>query len=215
MPSALDIDSLYLDRGAHSPGAAMSVMEAVAYVAGEKWSDSPVCVSPVLAAYLRSLNDTMTDAQRQALKPLILLCVNSNTGAADDQKRSLLALDWLVREYTPAWMALAKLDTEAKALSALPAIDSWDRLAEANTLLQAAQQRAASAWTAAGNAWDAVRDAAWGAAGASAKPIAAAPAFDAARTAAGAAAMAVLAPTVLAVQASAIELAKRMAAVGR
>ncbi len=57
-------DTLPLLHGSHSPDSKFCVMEAVAYVAGEPWSDSPECVSPVIAAFLRSWNDSMPDAER-------------------------------------------------------------------------------------------------------------------------------------------------------
>ena len=47
------------------------VMEAVAYVAGEEWSDHPECASTVISAFLRSWNDSLSDEDRQMLKPLI------------------------------------------------------------------------------------------------------------------------------------------------
>src|SRR3990167_236525 len=43
------------------------VMQAVAYVSGEPWSDHPACVCPVLASFCISLNDSMPEAERQQL----------------------------------------------------------------------------------------------------------------------------------------------------
>ena len=43
----LDLDTLELKSGSHSPNdTEMCVMEAVAFVAGEKWSDSPAVRIP-------------------------------------------------------------------------------------------------------------------------------------------------------------------------
>lgn len=53
----LDLDTLQLAFGGHDPGDDMCVMEAVAYLAGEPWSDRPECASPVIGAFLRSWND--------------------------------------------------------------------------------------------------------------------------------------------------------------
>lgn len=53
MPS-LDLDTLTLHAGRHSPGDEMCVMEAVAYIAGEPWSDHPECACPVIATFLRT-----------------------------------------------------------------------------------------------------------------------------------------------------------------
>ena len=51
----LDLETLELKVGAHSsPNDGMCVMEAVAYIAREPWSDHPVCVSPAIASFMRS-----------------------------------------------------------------------------------------------------------------------------------------------------------------
>jgi hypothetical protein len=68
----LDLDTLVLCSGAHtSPSDGVSLMEAVSDLAGEHWSNSPSCTSPVIAAYARSLNDWLPDAERQRLKAYI------------------------------------------------------------------------------------------------------------------------------------------------
>ena len=74
MNRTLDLDSLTLLTGSHGPNDAqrMCVMEAVAYVAGEDWSDHPACASPVIGAFLRSWNDTLNNEDRQQFKPYIL-----------------------------------------------------------------------------------------------------------------------------------------------
>ena len=48
---------LSLKSGAHSPDSTFCVMEAVAFVAGEEWSDHPVCACPVISAFMRAWND--------------------------------------------------------------------------------------------------------------------------------------------------------------
>ena len=61
-----------LGKGSHSPtDGEMCVMEAVAYVAGEPWSDAPKCACPVITAFLVSWNDSLpSDAERdRLLKP--------------------------------------------------------------------------------------------------------------------------------------------------
>ena len=47
----------------------MCVMELSAFLAGEPHSDAPVCVSPVIRAFLVSWNDSLDDDGRQMLKP--------------------------------------------------------------------------------------------------------------------------------------------------
>jgi hypothetical protein len=46
-------------------------MEFASYLAGERWSDHPVCTHPALAALARDVNDLSTDHNRQQLVPLI------------------------------------------------------------------------------------------------------------------------------------------------
>src|SRR5215213_2628627 len=66
-----DLDRFRLARGRHArllPGRC--TMEAVAYYAGERHSDRPQTASPLLASYIRPLNDAWDDEQRQRLKAL-------------------------------------------------------------------------------------------------------------------------------------------------
>ena len=223
----LDLDALTLTAGAHEDrGNGLCLMEAVAWFAGEGHSDHPVCVSPVLGAFGRVLNDVLPDGRRQDLKPLVPL-LPGTAGDGKDQVRGLMAADWLVRVYLPAWLELAGLD--AGELRGLPVLDSGDAAAAAQPVLDSARARAAAAWDIAGDAawdaagaaaceaawdaafdaaWDAARDAPWDA------PWVAAwvAARDAARDAAGDAAGNALAPTVIMLQDSAVILFRRMIA---
>src|SRR5690606_22525922 len=56
-----------LTEGSHSSiEQGMCVMEAVAYVAGESWTDRPRCVSPTIAAFMRSWNDSLPDSETRS-----------------------------------------------------------------------------------------------------------------------------------------------------
>jgi hypothetical protein len=46
-------------------------MELASFLAGERWSDHPVCTHPLLAALARDVNDCTSDAGRARLVPLI------------------------------------------------------------------------------------------------------------------------------------------------
>lgn len=46
-------------------------MEFASLLAGERWSDHPACTAPLLAHLARLVNDSTSDAGRQALLPLI------------------------------------------------------------------------------------------------------------------------------------------------
>src|SRR5262249_39472484 len=98
------VEGLSLKHGSHSPNSTFCVMEAVAFVAGEKWSDAPECCCPVIGAFMRSWNDGLpTDADRdRLLKPFIPKLIGTRKDKATEEKRSLMAADWLVRVHTPA-----------------------------------------------------------------------------------------------------------------
>lgn len=161
------LDKLVLGRGGHSaPSNGLveaCVMEAVAYVAGEPWSDHPECASRVLTSFLVSWNDSLPDSDRQMLKPFIPRLVGTNTGAKDEEIRAWMLADWLARECAPAWMRLAGVTAQAELLEALAPITSAASAKKAQPTLAAAQKDSAAAWAAAGAA-------AWAAAWAALQP---------------------------------------------
>ena len=152
-----------LGRGAHSDHKAMCIMEAVAFVAGEPWSDAPVCSSLVISAFLRRWNDTLNDDRRDALlRPLILRLIGTSGSDALEMRRAILAADWLIRAHTPAWLKLAGLTVHAEALAALPEITDFTQCPSLMPILTAARLDAAAAWDAAraaarAAAWDAAK----------------------------------------------------------
>jgi len=217
MPSIAleDLDSIHLDKGSHrDPDAGHCLLEVASMFAGEPFSDTPSCVSPVLRSFGISLNDQWDDERRQSLKPFIPRLVGT-AGDGQDEARGYLALDWLIRTYTPAWLDLAGLTAEAAELRALRRIVDMVAAEAAGPVVRNASKKASAAWDAAGDAaWAAARDAARAAAGAAARNAAGAAARDAARDTAGAAARdtawAALQPTVEVLQASALDLFDRM-----
>ena len=59
-----------LARGRHRSAAdGACVMELASMLAGERFTDHPRCVDPVIAAYLRALNDRLDARRRQTLVP--------------------------------------------------------------------------------------------------------------------------------------------------
>src|SRR6516164_5802230 len=121
MTSHVDLAALTLAKGAHDARSdGVCLLEAVAWWAHEDHTDHPACVSPVLAAFGRSLNDILPDTKRQELVPLIPL-LPGTAGDGHDLPRSYLALDWLAREHVPAFLALTPaLAPHARVLRALP-----------------------------------------------------------------------------------------------
>ena len=195
----LDLSTLRLAKGAHSPDGVFCVMEAAAYIAGEPWSDHPACVSPVIAEFCRSWNDELDDKTRQILVPIIPRLIGTATTAADETTRAWLATDWLVRTFAPAWLRLAGLTSHADALEGLDALTTADLARKAQKVIAAAR--------------DATRAAAWAAARAATRDAARAAAWAAGRT--REAMDAALAPTVATLQRAALDLLERMCAVGR
>jgi len=218
----LDLDKLHLRTGSHDPNdeQRMCVMEAVAFLAGEEWSDHPACASRIVATFLRSWNDVLPDDQRQELRQYIPRLVGSAGTPEQEERRSWMALDWLVRVQAPAWLRLAGLTEQADMLKGLAEVTP-ETCPSIKAPLQAVRQDAAAAWDAAwAAAWDAARDAAGAAAGDAAWDAARDAAWDAAGAAAGAAARDAaraaareLAPTVDELRAEAHRLVDRMLAV--
>ncbi|MCB2175159.1 MAG: hypothetical protein KQH57_05090 [Actinomycetales bacterium] len=85
-------DSLpVLGPGAHrrrSDGGCF--MEWASLLAGERWSDHPRCTHPLLAHLARTVNDTVGDAARQRMVPLIPAVIGLRGDARWDLEIALL-----------------------------------------------------------------------------------------------------------------------------
>lgn len=213
--TTMQLDTLHLAKGGHdTPDDGLCLLEAVAMFAGEDHTDQPRCVSPVLRTYGIRLNDVLPDDRRQQLKPLIPRLVGT-AGDGLDETRSYLALDWLVRTWTPTWLDLAGLTGEAIALRGLRRIVDPGTAQDAGPVVRRARTASAVAWDAARAAvWDAVRDTSWGAVWDAAWDVAWDVAWDAAwdvaRDAVWDVAWGKLRPTVDQLQLSAITLYQSM-----
>ena len=154
-------------------------MEWVSHLAGEPHSDQPTCVSPVLRAMCIALNDGLDQEPRQRLRPYLTRTIGTAEDGLDTW-RGWMAMDWLARTYTPAWLHLAGLTDRAQRLGSTHEISGANSLSGALELLEAARResRAARAkafgsplptgWAAAVAAGVAGREAAWACAGAAA-----------------------------------------------
>ncbi len=160
------LEDLELQKGSHDAASKeMCLLEAVAFVAGEPWSDNPKCASPLLADYGRRLNDRLSHALRQELKPLIPMLVGSVGDDATEERRSVMLADWYIREHLPRLLTYSNLEGEAQKLFSLPALTRENTQAAINAV-RAAGWAARAAWAArdardardAWAAWDA-RDA--------------------------------------------------------
>jgi len=204
------------------------------------WTDKLECVCPLIGAFVRNWNDSISsDEVRTRIFTPELLDLLPDTKGGDELllRRMWMAIDWDIRTRTPAFLRLAKLDACALALESLPEIRSQEDIANARSVCEEARKQGDAAWAvaraAAGDAaGDAAGAAAWAAAGAAAgaaaraaaraaagdaawaaaRAAAGAAARAAARAAAGDAAWAALRPTVEVMQASAVDLLRRMCA---
>ena len=174
------ITELYSGSHAENDDMHMCAMEAVAYVAGEPWSDHPQCACPVLSSFMRSWNDGLSNDNRtKLLLPFIPRLVGTRGSKALEARRATMAADWYVRVFTPAWLRLAGLNDHADTLASFPAITSFEKTPSIRAALEAASKDAEAARSAA-------RSAAWSAAESA------------------------LEPTLNALQASALDLLNRM-----
>lgn len=166
-----DIDQVVLEPHAHPRrGRRLSVLELVAWLAGEPHTDSPRAASPVVSAYLRDLAIGLDDDLRQRLAPLAAAVVG--TGPVEDpardpaeRHRCWLLADRLLRGHAPRWLAAAGLEETAAGLSALGSVEDDNDLVRGVALLGDAIVEASAALdallAAAGSRADAVDQAAW------------------------------------------------------
>jgi len=184
---SLDVNRLALVRGSNHPGKGFSAMEAVAFAAGEAWSERPRCASPAISEWMVAWNDGLDDVSRQSLRRYIWRLVGSRGTRADERMRQWMAADWLVRWYAPGWLAAAGLRghatrltrlspvrCEADVIKAWPVVRAASRAARAERDMawrSAAAVVAAHDWGTAGAVWAAIADATWGAAGSAARAV--------------------------------------------
>lgn len=111
----LSHQTVRLSRGRHaSPAHGMCVMELASTLAGERFSDHPRCVSPVIGGLLRHYNDAIDDARRQALLRYAALVVGTRTAPDAERARARRCLDWAAERSgtrPPRWrLALAHIN---------------------------------------------------------------------------------------------------------
>jgi hypothetical protein len=144
------IKTLVLKSGSHaSPEEGMCVMEAVAYFAKEPHSGAPKCACPVLTAYMQVLNDSLTNDERQRLKPYIKRIIGTRDGNAK-KRADILAWASIVK-FTPHCLELIGLNAEALALKSVKKFD-WSAACSAASAACSAASAAYSAASAADSA---------------------------------------------------------------
>jgi hypothetical protein len=174
---------------------------------------------------MRSWNDALPTEERAMLLPLIPLTINTVGSPALAERRAMMSVDWYIRVHTPAFLRLAGLTKQANALASFPELTAQSQMPsiaapleairdDASAAESAAESAARSAaWSAAESAAEsAARSAARSAAWSAARSAAWSAARSAARSAAESAAESALNDTRTELQASALDLVKRMCA---
>src|SRR6266545_3600000 len=88
--------TIRLARGRHkSPDDGACVMELASMLAGEAFSDRPVCVDRVIGAFLRAFNDRLGDRRRQELRPYAAAVVGSGGDRALTRARRTRCLEYV------------------------------------------------------------------------------------------------------------------------
>lgn len=110
----LDLNNVRFGTGSHlkpetvTGNRDMCIMETVAFVAGERWTDRPACASPLISFFFRCWQDTLCTEDRDRLLPAAVWVPRLVGSVADkgiEERRAHLLWDWLTRDYTPAWLS--------------------------------------------------------------------------------------------------------------
>lgn len=159
----IDTSRVWLQPGSHRPRTDrdgrvvlghvpyMCLNELIAWIAGEPWTDRPKCVSPLLGAYGRVINDQMEAHSRQVLKefvPLLMGTGEPNARAeieAADRIRAWTLARALFEQWLPAFLAEHRSrDIAELVLDAFPIREEPRWAAEMRELLL---ERRVRAWS--------------------------------------------------------------------
>ena len=111
----------FLKRSHKTREQGVSLLEAVAWFAGEPHSDAPKCVSPVLARFWVKLNDSWHNEEWQ-LNPLIPLLAGTASTPDVEIRRALFLADRAVRLLAPLALESIGQPERAEELRAIPEI---------------------------------------------------------------------------------------------
>ncbi len=105
-----------LKRGKHrNAEKGVCAMEAVAWLEGLPHSDAPECTCPVIASYVRTLNDNMSDNQRQRLVPYLPKLVGT-VSRQHEQERAEFLVWQAIRVFAPDAFRDCGFENHAKQL---------------------------------------------------------------------------------------------------
>ncbi|MGO4596803.1 hypothetical protein [Terrabacter sp. 2RAF25] len=142
-------------------------MEMASFLAGERWSDHPVCTHPVLATLARCVNDMLDETHRQRLvtmipevvglnpddprvpAALVLIAARSALPVSAEERQNVMALAILNAEGVLAEQdgrSPGQLSRASRAaLATSPAAERWARIHLARLGFNAAAVRPANA----------------------------------------------------------------------
>ena len=100
--------------GHDDPSDGLCAMEMVAFIERLPHSDRPECTCPVLAAYVRRLNDVMPSDERQRLKPLLPRLVGTLSIEHEIARAEYLAMQ-AVNVFAPIALRASGLGAHASA----------------------------------------------------------------------------------------------------
>ena len=116
------LKSIPLASGAHkTPAEGVCVMECVAYLQGEPYTDHPECACPVITAFVALSSDGMTNAQRQVLGERVLRIAGSRSTPDIAIRRLHFLASYVTRTHVPLALSLANLEAPGLPLKDLPA----------------------------------------------------------------------------------------------
>jgi len=99
------------------------LLEAEGWIYGEKWTDCPPCVSPVLWRFGQRLNDRLDTERRQELKRFLGRLGGTGDDGQDDARRALAA-SWVINTGMPQWLEMAGLTARADELRSME-VSEW------------------------------------------------------------------------------------------
>ena len=131
----------------------MGLHEAVALAkveAVEPFALEPATVSPLLGSMARAWHGALPEVECAIiLRPLLPSLVGTAGSAALDERRIILAADWVVRCYLPNWLHRAGLVASAQELATLPEFTALPALLAMRPAIERMAGEANAAWVAA------------------------------------------------------------------
>jgi hypothetical protein len=123
----IDLSKIVLTRGLHTTREeGMNAMEAAAYLAGLEHTECPHRVCILITIAMNTWNDHLPSdrIRTRLLVPLLPTILNTRGSGEVLVRRGWMAVDWLVRVHTAAWLERSGLAAHAAALRALaPIVD--------------------------------------------------------------------------------------------